>query len=258
MAPATFFTQLVERLGSWRGAGKTPTQRRARGDHVCVDYANNWHQMETQGASGAGRLLATEPFGEFAAVAQVLAALPAGAHLQIGNSMAIRYANFAGCTRRTCPAAVDSNRGASGIDGTVSTAVGAAWPTRRPHPADGRRPGLLLRPQRAVAARTCRPTCASCCSTTTAAASSTSSRGRIGWRMPCAPFFLTPQPLTARAPPPTLACATGRLTRQRRWLLRCLTSLTPGQPTRGKTTQNRLRRVDLFLAWYAPGLLRRT
>ena len=30
-----------------------------------------------------------------------------------------------------------------------------------------------------------------------------------------------------------------------------------GQPTRGKTTQNRLRRVDLFLAWYAPDLLRR-
>jgi hypothetical protein len=30
-----------------------------------------------------------------------------------------------------------------------------------------------------------------------------------------------------------------------------------GQPTRGKTTQNRLRRVDLFLAWYAPSLLRR-
>lgn len=30
-----------------------------------------------------------------------------------------------------------------------------------------------------------------------------------------------------------------------------------GQPTRGKTAQNRLRRVDLFLAWYAADLLRR-
>ena len=30
-----------------------------------------------------------------------------------------------------------------------------------------------------------------------------------------------------------------------------------GQPTRGKTAQNRLRRVDLFLAWYAANLLRR-
>lgn len=29
-----------------------------------------------------------------------------------------------------------------------------------------------------------------------------------------------------------------------------------GQPTRGKTAQNRLRRVDLFLAWYARRLLR--
>lgn len=31
-----------------------------------------------------------------------------------------------------------------------------------------------------------------------------------------------------------------------------------GQPTRGKTAQNRLRRVDLFLLWYAAGLLRRS
>jgi hypothetical protein len=30
-----------------------------------------------------------------------------------------------------------------------------------------------------------------------------------------------------------------------------------GQPTRGKTAQNRLRRVDLFLSWYAADLLRR-
>jgi hypothetical protein len=31
-----------------------------------------------------------------------------------------------------------------------------------------------------------------------------------------------------------------------------------GQPTRGKTAQNRLRRVDLFFARYDPALLRRT
>ena len=31
-----------------------------------------------------------------------------------------------------------------------------------------------------------------------------------------------------------------------------------GQATRGKTAQNRLRRVDLFLQWYAPEILRRS
>jgi len=124
--PAAFFTQLVDRLGSGERRENDATQRRARGDGAALDYANDWKKMDTQGAAGLARLLATEPFGEFAAAAQVLAALPAGAHLQLGNSMAIRYANFAGLHPAHVPGRIDSNRGASGIDGTVSTAVGAA------------------------------------------------------------------------------------------------------------------------------------
>jgi 2-succinyl-5-enolpyruvyl-6-hydroxy-3-cyclohexene-1-carboxylate synthase len=130
--PAAFFTQLVDRLGVGAGNENNSTPRRKgamaqRPDHgAAFDYTNAWEQMETQGATGLAGLLATEPFGEFAAVAQVLAALPAGAHLQLGNSMAIRYANFAGLHPAHLPGRIDSNRGVSGIDGTVSTAVGAA------------------------------------------------------------------------------------------------------------------------------------
>jgi 2-succinyl-5-enolpyruvyl-6-hydroxy-3-cyclohexene-1-carboxylate synthase len=124
--PAAFFTQLVERLRSGGRRENDATQRRARGDGAALDYANTWKKMETQGAAGLAELLASEPFGEFAAVEQVLAALPAGTQLQLGNSMAIRYANFAGLHPARLPGRVDSNRGASGIDGTVSTAVGTA------------------------------------------------------------------------------------------------------------------------------------
>ncbi len=69
------------------------------------------------------------PFGEFVAVYQVMQALPADSRLQLGNSMAVRYANLIGHALGAGPRRVNSNRGTSGIDGTVSTAVGAALAT---------------------------------------------------------------------------------------------------------------------------------
>jgi 2-succinyl-5-enolpyruvyl-6-hydroxy-3-cyclohexene-1-carboxylate synthase len=73
--------------------------------------------------------LNNEPFGEFRAVQLVLDALPGGGLLQLGNSMPIRYANFVGVNPEHAPFQVNANRGASGIDGCVSTAVGAASTT---------------------------------------------------------------------------------------------------------------------------------
>lgn len=72
---------------------------------------------------------AATPFGEFAAVREVLAHLPPDSLLQVGNSMPIRYVNILGFAHGHYPARVDANRGTSGIDGTVSTAVGAALST---------------------------------------------------------------------------------------------------------------------------------
>ena len=56
-------------------------------------------------------------------------ALPPGSLLQVGNSMPIRYVNLLGMQAGHYPAQVNGNRGTSGIDGTVSTAVGAALAT---------------------------------------------------------------------------------------------------------------------------------
>ncbi len=89
------------------------------------DYANTWRAAQRPFEQTLETFLASQPFGEFAAVAHLLHALPPDSHLQIGNSMPIRYANLLGLPHDV-PVQVFSNRGTSGIDGTVSTAVGAA------------------------------------------------------------------------------------------------------------------------------------
>ncbi|MVN77141.1 2-succinyl-5-enolpyruvyl-6-hydroxy-3-cyclohexene-1-carboxylic-acid synthase [Hymenobacter sp. HMF4947] len=77
-----------------------------------------------------------QPFNEFTAFYQTLAALPDATALHLANSMAVRYANIIGL-----PAGqqieVFANRGTSGIDGCNSTAVGAAL-------AQPERPVVLL------------------------------------------------------------------------------------------------------------------
>jgi 2-succinyl-5-enolpyruvyl-6-hydroxy-3-cyclohexene-1-carboxylate synthase len=113
MAPADFLHALVERVAP----------------AAVSDYAQIWRRLDSQARQELFRLLKTAPFGEFCAVQQVLGALPAQSHLQIGNSMPIRYANFVGVSSNHLPATVNANRGVSGIDGCVSTAVGAAWTT---------------------------------------------------------------------------------------------------------------------------------
>lgn len=63
--------------------------------------------------------------------AELTAALPKGACLQVGNSMPVRDIDtFVGCSPLPCD--VVSNRGANGIDGVVSTAIGRALVGRRP------------------------------------------------------------------------------------------------------------------------------
>jgi 2-succinyl-5-enolpyruvyl-6-hydroxy-3-cyclohexene-1-carboxylate synthase len=89
-------------------------------------YAASWHQLEVAAAPRIDGFLARADFGEFRAVQQFMAALPASSRLQLGNSMPVRYANLIGCVPGTVLASVNSNRGTSGIDGAVSTAVGAA------------------------------------------------------------------------------------------------------------------------------------
>ncbi|TDB66963.1 2-succinyl-5-enolpyruvyl-6-hydroxy-3-cyclohexene-1-carboxylic-acid synthase [Arundinibacter roseus] len=67
---------------------------------------------------------------EFIAVRFILSNLPQKSILHLGNSMSVRYANFLGIDNEGVE--VYCNRGTSGIDGCVSTAIGAAFMTGLP------------------------------------------------------------------------------------------------------------------------------
>lgn len=91
------------------------------------DYTGIWKNREQQVLQIYEHYLAQAPFSDFTACACVLKAVPENSVLHLGNSSTVRYAvlnpgtqfNIKGVTWL-------GNRGTSGIDGSVSTAVGYA------------------------------------------------------------------------------------------------------------------------------------
>ncbi len=104
----------------------------ALAEHPAPDgnYRAQWQAAEQRAVVALENFLAQADFGEFTAVQSVLAQLPAGANLHLGNSMPVRYANY--LTLPRADVSVNANRGVSGIDGCTGTAVGAALATGRP------------------------------------------------------------------------------------------------------------------------------
>ena len=105
--------------------------------------AEGWRPAWTAAAARAGAavdaVLNREPAPTAARLARdVVAALPAGALLLLGSSTPVRDVDRLAVPRGDL--AVLANRGAAGIDGTVSTAVGAALA----HARDGGGPAVAL------------------------------------------------------------------------------------------------------------------
>ncbi len=73
--------------------------------------------------------LAKIPFTDFKVFEKVIPALPKNSQLQISNSSPIRYAQLFDIEQSI---EVFSNRGTSGIDGSTSTAIGAAVGSQKP------------------------------------------------------------------------------------------------------------------------------
>ncbi len=74
--------------------------------------------------------LAKIPFTDFKVFEKVIPALPKDSQLQISNSSPIRYAQLFDIEKSI---EVFSNRGTSGIDGSTSTAIGAAVGSKKPN-----------------------------------------------------------------------------------------------------------------------------
>lgn len=87
-------------------------------------YKANWLKANDQALNIREQVLKKSPFSDLIVFKTLLDALPSGVNLELGNSTPIRYAQFFNTTnglKYFC------NRGISGIDGCLSSAVGTAF-----------------------------------------------------------------------------------------------------------------------------------
>ncbi|HXA02927.1 MAG TPA: 2-succinyl-5-enolpyruvyl-6-hydroxy-3-cyclohexene-1-carboxylic-acid synthase [Cytophagaceae bacterium] len=95
------------------------------------NYYNGWKQRESSCEDKTQKFFPAEnTFSEFEAINTIINNLPDNSILHLANSMPVRYANYIGIKEEK-KIQVCCNRGTSGIDGTLSTAVGAALSTEK-------------------------------------------------------------------------------------------------------------------------------
>jgi len=93
-----------------------------------AEYKNNWRTLDVKLLKVFKEFITTVEFSDLKAFDSILNAIPQESNLQLANSTAVRYSNLFD-TVATRKLKCFSNRGTSGIDGTISTAVGAASAT---------------------------------------------------------------------------------------------------------------------------------
>ncbi|GAB5563044.1 MAG: 2-succinyl-5-enolpyruvyl-6-hydroxy-3-cyclohexene-1-carboxylic-acid synthase [Winogradskyella sp.] len=91
--------------------------------HIKSDYKSNWLAVRDKRRKLHEEYLKTIPYSDFIVFNEILKALPKNTQLQVGNSSAIRYTQLFQLRKDIT---VFCNRGTSGIDGSTSTAIGAA------------------------------------------------------------------------------------------------------------------------------------
>ncbi|MFY9242689.1 MAG: 2-succinyl-5-enolpyruvyl-6-hydroxy-3-cyclohexene-1-carboxylic-acid synthase [Polaribacter sp.] len=92
------------------------------------DYQSKWLAIRDKRREKHSEYLSKIKHSDFKAFEQVLESIPNNSQLQISNSAIIRYAQLF-----SIPATIDvfCNRGTSGIDGSTSTAIGAAFASKK-------------------------------------------------------------------------------------------------------------------------------
>lgn len=87
------------------------------------DYALRWKEKKESAAVRHEEFAGRVEWSDWKAFSLILPALPEGSALQLANSTPVRYGQLFDYFQVK---RVDGNRGTSGIDGSTSTAVGAA------------------------------------------------------------------------------------------------------------------------------------
>ncbi len=99
------------------------------GNHGPAGYRGLWGRLKRAYESGRESYLARAPFSDMAAFHMLLGALPGGIQVQLANSSTVRYAQLFDMYPEN---PVFCNRGTSGIEGSTSTAIGAAVNAEQP------------------------------------------------------------------------------------------------------------------------------
>ncbi len=112
VSPQVFFQKLSKHLSETK--------------HIRDNYFRLWKTHENRMANILGPYLEKQPFGDWKAIKIVMEQLPDPCILHLANSMSVRYASLSAPLIRIRDWTAWSNRGTSGIDGCVSTAIGHA------------------------------------------------------------------------------------------------------------------------------------
>ncbi|MCB2219577.1 MAG: 2-succinyl-5-enolpyruvyl-6-hydroxy-3-cyclohexene-1-carboxylic-acid synthase [Bacteroidetes bacterium] len=107
MEPVAFFSDLIPKINFQKSS-----------------YKNTWWNRAERSEIRHKEFLTNCEYSDLKVFEKLLQSIPEGSNLQLGNSTPVRYSQL---FRATNQYRYNSNRGTSGIDGTISTAAGAAW-----------------------------------------------------------------------------------------------------------------------------------
>lgn len=98
-------------------------KRHRLADSPCTGYAAEWRERKKAALKRASEFVRNTGWCEMKAFDIILKSLPKGINLHLSNGTSIRYAQL---LTEEMPHSCHCNRGVSGIDGSTSTAIGAA------------------------------------------------------------------------------------------------------------------------------------
>jgi 2-succinyl-5-enolpyruvyl-6-hydroxy-3-cyclohexene-1-carboxylate synthase len=93
------------------------------------DWKNNLLSIQENQINQIAAWLPTASYSDLSVFSSLLKSIPDGTQLQMGNSSVVRYIQLFNQNNKLT---YFGNRGVAGIDGSTSTAIGAAWKSKKP------------------------------------------------------------------------------------------------------------------------------